>query len=94
MSDIVKRLQNARPLGIDDKTLLHDAITEIHKLRKQIAETPQNDAKIWKETARLVITNLIQGVKTKPHQEGTDQTIETYLQAAYNTIKTKHKNNT
>lgn len=94
MNDIIKRLQKARPIGIDDKTLLHDAITEIHHLRKQIEETPQNDAKIWKEAARLVITNLIHGVKTKPHQEGTDQTIETYLQFAYNTIKRQHKTNT
>lgn len=89
MNDIIKRLQKARPIGLEDKTLLHDAIVEIQRLQKQIAEAPQNDAKIWKETARLVITNLIHGTKTKPHQEGNDQTIETYLQFAYNKAKNK-----
>jgi hypothetical protein len=89
MNNIITRLQNARPIGIDDKTLLHDAITEIQHLQKQIEQAPQNEAKIWKETARLLITNLIHGSQTKPHQEANDLTIETYLQFAYN--KTKNK---
>lgn len=86
-SDIVTRLQKARPIGIDDKTLLRDAIEEIKRLRREIAESPQNDARLWKDTAHLLITNLIHGASTRPTMTPTDEVIETYLQAAYSTVK-------
>lgn len=85
--DIVTRLNNARPVGLDDKTLLYDAAEEIKRLRREMAESPQNDARIWKDTAHLLITNLIHGASTKPTMAPTDDVIETYLQAAYSTVK-------
>lgn len=86
-SDIIKRLENARPIGIDDKTLLWDAASEIKRLRSELANSPQNDARLWKQTAHLLITNLVSGAKTRSTVVATEDVIETYLQAAYSTVK-------
>lgn len=86
-SDIVARLEAARPIGLDDKALLHDAAEEIRRLRHEMADAPQNDARLWKDTAHLLITNLIRGATTKPTMTSSDEVIETYLQAAYSTVK-------